>query len=214
MALSFPKVLVFAHSFVRRLHRDLMTQFDMRPALNFNLADVSIKLHGIGGQTVDKLLKYDFGYVQKFQPNIVIFEVGANDLPLMKPETASSKMDVLVHLLLGVTSIRVIGVCLVSDRAASPEFNTKVRILNQYLTVVFNGMHNFFVRAIRASLAHLFHHFYPMATILHADLNIVCTVATGVQYSKPYSYFKPEGLISPICQIIGGFALKFNLLHL
>jgi hypothetical protein len=117
----------------------------MRPALNFNLPDVSIKLHGIGGQTVDKLLKYDFGYVQKFQPNIVIFEVGANDLPLMKPETAGSKMDVLVHLLLGVTSIRVIGVCLVSDRATSPEFNTKVRILNQYLTVVFNGMHNFFV---------------------------------------------------------------------
>jgi hypothetical protein len=33
MALSCPKVLVFAHSFVRHLHQDLMTQFDMRPAL-------------------------------------------------------------------------------------------------------------------------------------------------------------------------------------
>jgi hypothetical protein len=64
----------------------------------------------------------------------------------MKPETVGSKIDDLVHLLLGVTSIRVmvIGVCLVSDRASSPEFNAKVRILNQYLTVIFNGMHNVF----------------------------------------------------------------------
>ena len=106
MALSRPKVLVFGHSFVRRLHRDLTTQFGV---LNFNLPDVSIKLHGIGGRTVDKLVKYDFGYVQKFQPNIVILEVGTNDLLLMKPETVGSKIDDLVHLLLGVTSIRVIG---------------------------------------------------------------------------------------------------------
>jgi hypothetical protein len=51
-----------------------------KAALNFNLPDVSIKLHGIGGRTVtvDKLVKYDFGYVQKFQPNIVILEVGTN----------------------------------------------------------------------------------------------------------------------------------------
>ena len=138
MALSRPKVLVFGHSFVRRLHQDLTTQFDMRAALNFNLPNVSIKLDDIGGRTVDKLMKYDFECVQKFQPNIVILEVGTNDLPLMKP-----KIDNLVHLLLGVTSIRVIGVCLVSDRATSPEFNAKVRILNKYLTVIFNGMHVF-----------------------------------------------------------------------
>ena len=144
MALLHPKVLVFGHSFVRRLHRDLMTHFDMRAAQNFNLPDVSIKLHGIGGRTVDKLIHYDFGYVQKFQPNIVILEVGTNDLPFMKPETVGSKIEDLVRLLLGVTSIKVIGVCLVSDRAASPEFNSKVRILNQYLTVVLDGMHNVF----------------------------------------------------------------------
>ena len=101
MALPRPKVLVFGHSFVRRLHRDLTTQFDMQAALNNNLPDVSIKLHGIGGRTVDKLVKYDFGYVQKFQPNIVILEVGTNDLPLTKPETVGSKIDDLVHLLLG-----------------------------------------------------------------------------------------------------------------
>jgi hypothetical protein len=63
----------------------------------------------------------------------------------MKPETVGSKIDDLVHLLLVVTSIRlVIGVCLVFDRDSSPEFNAKVRILNQYLTVIFNGMHNVF----------------------------------------------------------------------
>ena len=74
---------------------------------------------------MEKLIQYDFGYVQKFQANIVILEVGTNDLPLMKPETVGSKIEGLVRLLLGVTSIQVIGVCLVFDRAASPEFNSK-----------------------------------------------------------------------------------------
>ena len=145
MALLHPKVLVFGHSFVRRLHRDLTTHFDMQAAQNFNLPDVSIKLHGIGGWMVDKLIQYDFGYVKKFLPNIVILEVGTNDLPLMKPETVGSKIEDLVRLLLGVASIQVIKVSLVSDRAAPPpEFNLKVGILNQYLTVVLDGMDNVF----------------------------------------------------------------------
>ena len=63
MALSRLKVLVFGHSFVKRLHRDLHSKFDVRAALNFNIQGASIKLHGIGGHTVDKLIAFDLNKV-------------------------------------------------------------------------------------------------------------------------------------------------------
>ena len=144
MALSNPKVLVFGHSFVKRMHRDLRSKFDVRAALNFNMHNVAIKLHGVGGRTVDKLVKIDFNRVTQFQPNIVILEVGTNDLTLEKPETVGSRIDDLVRMLLGVPSVRVVGVCLVTNRASSPKFNEKVAILNQYLTVVLEDKHNVF----------------------------------------------------------------------
>ena len=43
----------------------------------------------------------------------------------------------------------------------------------------------FFVGDTGVSLTQLFHRFYLMAFILIAERNIVCIVATGVQYSKP-----------------------------
>ena len=72
MAFSQPRVLIFGHSFVRRLHRDLRAQFDIRAAFNFNLHHVSTTLHGVGGRTVEKLIKHDFQFVQRFQPLIII----------------------------------------------------------------------------------------------------------------------------------------------
>ncbi|CAB4028241.1 Hypothetical predicted protein [Paramuricea clavata] len=76
---------------------------------------------------------------------LVLFsEVGTNDLTLEKPETVGSRIDDLVRMLLGVPSVRVVGVCLVTNRASSPKFNEKVAILNQYLTVVLEDKHNVF----------------------------------------------------------------------
>ena len=143
MAFSQPKVLIFGHSFVRRLHRDLRAQFDIRAALNFNLHHVSTTLHGVGGRTVEKLIKHDFQFVQRFQPHIIL-EIGTNDLSMARPETVGSKIDDLVALLLTVPTVKVIGVCLVTFRASSPEFNEKVTLLNQYLKVVFDDVFNVF----------------------------------------------------------------------
>jgi hypothetical protein len=64
MELSRPKVLVFGHSFVKRLHRDLHSNFDIRAALSFNIQRASVKLHGIGGRTVDKLIAFDLDKVR------------------------------------------------------------------------------------------------------------------------------------------------------
>ena len=141
MAFSQPKVLIFGHSFVRRLHRDLRAQFDIRA---FNLHHVSTTLHGVGGRTVQKLIKHDFQFIQRFQPHIIILEIGTNDLSKARPETVGSKIDDLVALLLTVPTVKVFGVCLVTFRASSPEFNEKVTLLNQYLKVVFEDVFNVF----------------------------------------------------------------------
>jgi hypothetical protein len=142
--LSRPKVLVFGHSFVKRLHRDLRSNFDVRAALSFNIQRASVKLHGIGGRTVDKLIAFDLDKVHSFRPAIVILEVGTNNLSHSKPEIVGSKINDLVHLLLQLPYVQIVGVCLITHRAASPEFNRQAFILNQYLEVVLDGVLNVF----------------------------------------------------------------------
>jgi GMP synthase-like glutamine amidotransferase len=65
----------------------------------------------LGGGLLTKLVKFDFNRVTQFQPNIVILEVGTNDLTPEKTETVGSRIDDLVRMLLGVPSVRVVGVC-------------------------------------------------------------------------------------------------------
>ena len=120
MALSRPKVLVFGHSFVKRLHRDFRSNFDVRASLNFNIQGASIKLHGIGGRTVDKLIAFDLNKVHSFRPAVVILEIGTNDLTHTNPEVVGSKIDDLVHLLLQLPYVRRVGVCLITNRASVP----------------------------------------------------------------------------------------------
>ena len=144
MPWSQAKVLIFGHSFVRHLHRDLRVQFGIWAALNFNLHHVSTTLHGVKGRTVEKLIKHDFQFVQRFQPHIIILEISTNDLSIARPETVGSKIDDLVALLLTVPTVKVIGVCLVTFQASSPEFNEKVTLLNQYLKVVFDDVFKVF----------------------------------------------------------------------
>ena len=75
-----PKVLIFGHSFVRRLHDDLVKGFDSRAKQNFNLAGsgVYVCLKGTGGHTVEKVRKYDISAIASIQPDIIILVLGTN----------------------------------------------------------------------------------------------------------------------------------------
>jgi hypothetical protein len=64
MELPRPKVIVFGHLFVKRLHRDLRSNFDICAALSLKIQRASVKLHGIGGRTVDKLIAFDLDKVR------------------------------------------------------------------------------------------------------------------------------------------------------
>ena len=74
-------------------------------------------------------------------PDIVILEIGTNDLSHATPEVVGSAIDDLVSLLLNDCSVRVIGVCLVIPRGIS---FPHASILNQYVSVVLDHYPNVF----------------------------------------------------------------------
>ncbi|CAH3042242.1 unnamed protein product, partial [Porites lobata] len=87
MARSSPVVLILGHSFVRRLCHDLETGFEQRADLNFNLKGTAVVfMHGVGGRTVPKLRMFDLHVVKQLSPDIIIVEIGTNDLTRVGPE--------------------------------------------------------------------------------------------------------------------------------
>ena len=93
MALCVPKIMIPGHSFVRRPSGDWAKS-------NFDLEDVKVPLFGVGGKTVEKIKQFDLANVSRFAPDVVILEIGTNDLCNEPPETVGSQIDELVELLL------------------------------------------------------------------------------------------------------------------
>ena len=101
MAKEAPLALILGHSFVRRLRHDLETSFDSRANISFNLlGTASVYMHGVGGRTVPNLRAFDLHEVKRLSPDIVILELGTNDLSYVGPEVVGSAIDDLVRLLL------------------------------------------------------------------------------------------------------------------
>ena len=106
MAFEPLKILVFGHSFGRRLRDDLKVPFDDRACRDFHLQGTAkVRLYGVGGLTVSKLRQRDLSVVSSFAPDIVILEIGTNDLTVDQPEVVGSAIEELVHFLKEVLSI-------------------------------------------------------------------------------------------------------------
>ena len=56
----------------------------------------SVRLHGIGGRTVQALKVNGLHVVSDLAPDILILEIGTNDLSLTLPETVGSAIKDLV----------------------------------------------------------------------------------------------------------------------
>lgn len=93
-----PKVLILGHSFVKRLQSDLKTTFDARAVSNFE-GTATVNLFGVGGRTVEKLRRYDLHVVRRLAPDVVILEVGTNDIPDVRLEVVGSSIEELVSSL-------------------------------------------------------------------------------------------------------------------
>ena len=149
MAGSSPKVLILGHSFVKRLFRDLGRGFDPRVDANFGLKGfASVKLWGIGGRTVEKLRFFDLETIRSYAPDILILEIGTNDLPFLSPEVVGSAIDDLVRLILDQFGVRVIGWCCVIPRgisyAEATLFDQRAKVLNNYVDVVLGSIPSVF----------------------------------------------------------------------
>ena len=137
--MSPPRALILGHSFVRRLssflsHSNIYSH-------NLGLQDVAeIALFGVGGRTIAKVEKFDLGFVRAWKPDIVILELGTNNLTKFPPESVGSSFEELVQLLYENCSVKVIGVCQVIKRCPPPpkmlDFNSRVIKLHKYLKVV------------------------------------------------------------------------------
>lgn len=143
MSSGLPTVLILGHSFVRRLKYDIETSFDARAKINFDLGhSASIHIHGVGGRTVQKIKQYDLSVIEKVNPDILILEIGTNDLSHTRPESVGSSIDDFVNFIRDHVGIRVVCVCEVIDRLLprtelpDVNFNAKATILRQYLSVV------------------------------------------------------------------------------
>ena len=128
------RVLVLGHSFVRRLREFAGQNHSGGPYdLNLGLSNIcSIIFHGIGGRTVD--LKNDLDKIRSAAPNIVVLELGSNDLcdKDSDPETIALSIVALAELLLTELSLRFIAVCEATACQNEPfvGYNERTALLN------------------------------------------------------------------------------------
>ena len=109
MSTGVPSVLILGHSFIKRLTRDLRSHFDPRTDRNFKLGGtVSVHLHGVGGRIVARLRSFDLRVVQPIAPDILILEIGTNDLVDRSPEVMRYEIESLVCPLLEDYTVRVV----------------------------------------------------------------------------------------------------------
>ena len=92
--------------------------------------------------------RFDLHVVRNLSPDIIVLEIGTNDLSLERLETVGHQIDELVAYLIHYFKIRVVGVCLVIPRGISfpgaGDFAQKAKILNCYLRTVFEHYENVF----------------------------------------------------------------------
>ena len=86
-----PRVLILGHSFIRRLQKFMEHHIGYLDLSLQITASADIAWHGIGGRTVAKTVKFNLHVVRSTRPDIVIVQVGTNDLPFQSPLQVGSK---------------------------------------------------------------------------------------------------------------------------
>ena len=118
------RVLVLGHSFIHRLHTFLLRNFNAQIVTNLSLqGDLLIRWHGIGGRTVFKTISFHLHVVEEFAPNVVILQLGTNDLANTSAVETGSAIEDLSRLLHESYDVQVVCVCQTIYRKNSPSFN-------------------------------------------------------------------------------------------
>ena len=132
-----PQILILGDSFIRRLagflqkrgHEHLMAKLSPLGHVSF---------HGAGGRTIAKVRKFDLSIICPLSPDIMVLELGSNDLIKLPAQTVGSELDTLVRYLHDEFNMKSIAVCQVIRRH-SPQcaaYNLKVTKPHLYLKAV------------------------------------------------------------------------------
>ena len=95
------RVLILGHSFIGRLRDHITSSQDSRFNAKFGILTLELfcKWHGVGGPTIAKVVRYDLSVVKEFGPDIIIVQLGSNDLLDSSALTVGSHLeDLLVFL--------------------------------------------------------------------------------------------------------------------
>ena len=134
--MALPCVLVLRDSFICRLHQFVLGA-SQHFSVDFHLKHCAIiKWHGIGGHTVKKTVQHDLHVIKSFIPDIVIIQMGSNDLTRETALRVGSSIDNFVRLLHDVYHVKVIYVCQTIMRQDQSAFNRKAKLLTKYLRAV------------------------------------------------------------------------------
>ena len=131
------RVLIIGHSFVHRLKAFVQKKRHMQAFSSLNgIAD--IYFHGVGGCRIAKFRKFNFHVMRQLVPDVIILELGSNDLVELSPQTVGSDLERVVPELREIDSAQfvVVGQVLRRPTPNSVEYNCKVGKLHQYLKVV------------------------------------------------------------------------------
>ena len=109
--MALPRVLVLGDSFIRRLRKFVLGS-PQHFNVDFHLSNFAvIKWHGIGGRTVTKTVQHDLHMIKSFKPDIVIVQLGSNDLTSETALRVGASKDDFLRLLHDLYHVQVIYVC-------------------------------------------------------------------------------------------------------
>ena len=109
--MALPRVVVLGDSFMRRL-RTFVLGSPQKFSAEFHLSKLAvIKWHGIGGRTVTKTAQHDLHLIKSFKPDIVILQLGSNNLTSETALYVGASIDDFVRLLHDLYHVQVVYVC-------------------------------------------------------------------------------------------------------
>ena len=112
---------VVLREFIERNPRDLDLAFGIKePA--------AIIWHGVGGRRVPKTIRHNLPVVQSVRPDIVIVQLGTNDLSFRPPSLVDSDPEEFVRLLHDSYGVQFVCVCLSIRLRSAMSWNKHVDI--------------------------------------------------------------------------------------
>ncbi|CAH1777697.1 unnamed protein product [Owenia fusiformis] len=166
--------MLIGHSFVRRFKNYVRTTEDKRVKWNLGLERIHIRYDGLGGRKVGTILNETLENKLKNPPNIVILQIGGNDISNGKrPETVASDIENLVIKLHQEYHVEYILVSELIQRKSAPlKYNENVMLCNRILTALLEHI----------PFAKLWHH----RGIRNSQFNLY--IEDGVHYNDRGNY--------------------------